>query len=122
GAVWGANAVNGVINIVTKSANDTQGPLVRVGVGTFDGTGVTARYGGSLGTAKYRVYSKWAGHRETMLTNLAPANDAWNAVTNGLRIDWSRGADEWRVDGSFNTGDGQTTWTLPGNSQPDVAP
>ena len=49
GAVWGANAVNGVINIVTKSAKDTQGTLVRVGAGTFDRAQATARYGGSVG-------------------------------------------------------------------------
>jgi iron complex outermembrane receptor protein len=122
GAVWGANAVNGVINIVTKAANETQGALVRVGGGTFDGTGVTARYGGSFGSAKYRVYSQWSGRRDTTLANLAPANDAWNAVTNGLRIDWARGADEWTLDGNFKTGNGQTTWTLPGSALPDVAP
>jgi iron complex outermembrane recepter protein len=122
GAVWGANAVNGVINIVTKTASETQGALVRVGGGTFDGTGVTARYGGSFGSAKYRLYSQWSGHRDTTLGSLPSANDGWSAVTNGLRLDWTRGADEWTVDGSFKTGDGQTTWNLPGSSAPDVAP
>src|ERR1700680_4214473 len=43
--VWGANAVNGVINIVTKSAKETQGALVRLGAGTFDRGQATARYG-----------------------------------------------------------------------------
>src|SRR5436190_18471486 len=45
GATWGVNAVNGVINIVTKTANETQGALVRAGKGTFDGTHGSARYG-----------------------------------------------------------------------------
>ncbi|PYR00225.1 MAG: hypothetical protein DMF96_04065 [Acidobacteria bacterium] len=115
GAVWGANAVNGVINVVTKSAKDTPGALVRVGGGTFDGTGVTARYGGSFGNAAYRVYSQWTGRRDTTLANLAPADDAWNVLTNGLRADWSRGGDDVTVDGSVRTGDGRGLWkTLEG--------
>jgi iron complex outermembrane receptor protein len=122
GAVWGANAVNGVINIVTKSAKDTQGALVRVGGGTFDGTGVTARYGGSFGNATYRVYSQWGGRRDSTLANLAPAHDAWSVMTNGLRVDWSRGNDEFTVDGSVRNGDGHTTWNLSGNSLPNLEP
>src|SRR5437762_2069992 len=58
-AVWGANAVNGVINIVTKSAAEAQGLLVHVGAGSFDRGQVTARYGGKIGSAAYRVYSQW---------------------------------------------------------------
>ena len=50
-AVWGANAVNGVINIVTKSAKDTPGVLVRLGAGSFDRGQVSARYGGTAGAA-----------------------------------------------------------------------
>src|SRR2546426_10617122 len=58
--VWGANAVNGVINIITKRAKDTQGTLVSGGGGTelrgFGG----GRYGGQLGsTLNYRVYGKY---------------------------------------------------------------
>src|SRR5438552_8527476 len=97
GTVWGANAVNGVINVVTKSAKDTPGALVRVGGGTFDGTGFSARYGGSFGNAAYRVYSQWTGRRDTTLANLAPADDAWNVLTNGLRADWSRGGEVGRA-------------------------
>ena len=56
GTIWGANAVNGVINIITKSAKDTHGGLVSVtggevnhGIGSF-------RYGGADGRLDYRVY------------------------------------------------------------------
>src|SRR5437773_4665093 len=104
GAVWGANAVNGVINVVTKSAKDTPGALVRVGGGTFDGTGVTARYGGSVGNAAYRVYSQWTGRRDTTLANLAPADDAWNELTNGLRAGWPRGGGDVTAAGRVSTG------------------
>src|ERR1700676_3678561 len=57
-ALWGANAVNGVINIVTKAAADTQGGLVRVDGGRVGEQGAV-RYGGTVGTASYRVYSQW---------------------------------------------------------------
>src|SRR5260370_30113943 len=57
GTIWGANAVNGVINIITKNAKDTHGAMLSVGGGHVDqGTG-TFRYGGSNRAAlNYRVY------------------------------------------------------------------
>jgi iron complex outermembrane recepter protein len=122
GAVWGANAVNGVINIVTKSAKETKGALVRLGGGTFDGTGVTARYGGSFGEdAAYRVYSQWTTRGDTRLAN-ASADDSWSVLTNGVRVDWTRGGDEWTVDGSVRSGNGHSTWKFPGSGLPDLAP
>jgi iron complex outermembrane receptor protein len=121
GAVWGANAVNGVINIVTKSAKDTQGALVRLDGGTFDGTGITARYGGRLGNAAYRVYSQWTTRGDTKLANAAP-DDSWSVLTNGVRVDWTRGANEWTVDGSVRSGNGHSIWKFPGSLLPDLAP
>src|SRR5579863_6079696 len=54
--IWGANAVNGVINIITKSAENTHGTLVSLGGGNVDqGTGAI-RYGGSVGNFNYRIY------------------------------------------------------------------
>jgi iron complex outermembrane receptor protein len=57
GTIWGANAVNGVINIITKSAEDTQGTVATLGGGNVDqGTGAI-RYGGSVGKDfNYRIY------------------------------------------------------------------
>src|ERR1700730_9053361 len=53
--VWGANAVNGVINVITKSTTDTQGALVTAGAGTEDQAFGTAQYGGKIGEdASYR--------------------------------------------------------------------
>src|SRR5580692_8277687 len=51
GTVWGANAVNGVINIITKNAGDTKGGLVRTGGGSQDTAGGLAQYGGEIGQA-----------------------------------------------------------------------
>src|SRR5438128_6646764 len=58
--LWGANAVNGVINITTKSAKDTEGALVTAMVGTEDMPTTSVRYGGKIGTNLfYRAYVKY---------------------------------------------------------------
>jgi iron complex outermembrane recepter protein len=110
GAVWGANAVNGVINIVTKAAADTQGALVRVSVGTLDPIQATARYGGAFGDAAYRVNAQWSDRGDTRLANGAAARDSWQSLTAGGRVDWTRGTNEWTVDGSFRAGNGRPLW------------
>jgi iron complex outermembrane receptor protein len=120
-AVWGANAVNGVINIVTKSALETKGTLVRVGAGSFDRAQVTARYGGAFASGAYRVYSQWTARGDTRMTGASP-DDNWTIFTSGGRADWARGADEWTVDGSVKAGQGNTIWKLPLTAVPDFAP
>lgn len=88
-ALWGANAVNGVINIITKTAADTQGGLVSGIVGSKERIAST-RYGGALGdSGHYRVYGK-ALYREPQ-QNLAGnnrANHDWDAWRGGFRADW----------------------------------
>jgi iron complex outermembrane receptor protein len=120
-SVWGANAVNGVINVVTKPAKDSRGLLVRLGGGGFDRGQASARYGGSVKGADYRVYSQWTARGDTRLAG-SNAGDNWRALTSGARIDWARGADEWTLDGSVRTGDGRTMWKLPSSAVPDFAP
>src|SRR5687768_7051172 len=58
--LWGANAVNGVVNIVTRHTRDTQGTYVAVGSGNEDPALVDGRYGGTAGGTTYRVYGKYA--------------------------------------------------------------
>src|SRR3979490_1214679 len=59
--LWGANAVNGVINIITKSAKSTQGGIVTAEVGTEQRTAESARYGGKIGNnVYYRAYTKYS--------------------------------------------------------------
>src|ERR1043165_8676540 len=75
--LWGANAVNGVINITTKSAKDTLGTLITGGGGTEE-IGFGARYGVELHENGYlRVYGKGFGRDESGLPNGDKANDAW---------------------------------------------
>jgi len=92
GTIWGANAVDGVINIITKRSQDTHGSMVSMGGGNTDqGTGA-ARYGGGNGRGfNYRVYgmgfTRSAGfHAE------GPNFDDWRMGQAGFRSDWDRGA------------------------------
>jgi iron complex outermembrane receptor protein len=59
-SLWGADAVNGVINIITKSARDTQGALLETGGGNLDGNISSAQYGGKIGkNTYYRIFGKY---------------------------------------------------------------
>ena len=88
GALWGANAVNGVINIITKSAKDTQGLYTEAGGGTQLQDFGAVRYGGSLGAdTQYRVYAKYFDRGNEVLANGNPETDAWRQARTGFRID-----------------------------------
>src|SRR5687767_7691280 len=58
--LWGANAVNGVVNIITRHSRDTQGTLLSFGTGNEDPALADFRYGGAGAGATYRVYGKFA--------------------------------------------------------------
>src|SRR5258708_7815695 len=91
--LWGANAVNGVINVITKDAKDTGGLLVTAGGGSeLRGLG-SARYAGALGAhAKDRVYGKAFSRDPTLLPNGQDAADAWHMGQGGFRLDWDASA------------------------------
>jgi iron complex outermembrane recepter protein len=82
--LWGANAVNGVINIITKQAKDTQGGLVTAGAGTKERGFGSVRYGAKLNDDTcYRVYAKYFD-RDSGVDGV----DNWHVVRGGFRIDW----------------------------------
>ncbi len=87
GTLWGANAVNGVINIITKSAADTQGDMVSVTAGNeVKGIGV-ARHGGKLKNGiDYRIYAKYSDYDEAYSSS--GAHDDWRTGQLGFRSDW----------------------------------
>ncbi|MGE0680215.1 MAG: TonB-dependent receptor plug domain-containing protein [Candidatus Binatia bacterium] len=89
GTLWGANAVNGVINITTKSAKETPGLFIEGGTGTdLHGFG-GIRYGGQLAPhLYYRVYGKAFSRDDTTLVNGSDAQDAWPMGQGGFRLDW----------------------------------
>jgi iron complex outermembrane receptor protein len=93
-ALWGANAVNGVINIITKNARDTQGLLLSGGGGTEDVGFGSLRYGGKLAEdVYYRVYAKGFALGDTKFPNGTSSEDDWHQERGGFRIDWNRSDD-----------------------------
>ncbi|MES2071978.1 MAG: TonB-dependent receptor [Pseudomonadota bacterium] len=89
--LWGANAVNGVINIITRSAKDTQGSLLAAGASEHESNGAL-RYGGKLENgAYYRVYGKFADNDNTRNQSGGLIQDGWRRTQAGFRSDWSDG-------------------------------
>jgi iron complex outermembrane recepter protein len=113
--VWGANAVNGVINITTKSAKDTQGLLITAGAGTEDRGFGTLRYGGKLGeNAYYRVYGKILDRDSSALRGGGEANDSWWMSRGGFRLDWIPSEQNlFTLQGDIYGGDLAQTITVP---------
>lgn len=99
-SLWGADAVNGVINIITKNAKDTQGLVVEAGAGTADGTIDSAQYGGKLGSrTNFRIFGKY--NRQSLF-----ASDADPDKQNEPTISTFRGG--FRVDSSLTSQDSLT--------------
>ena len=89
GTIWGANAVNGVINIITKSAAETQGLLVTGGGGSEEKGFGGIRYGGKIGEDfSYRVYGKGFRRDGQFTPHLADVDD-WQQGQGGFRTDWN---------------------------------
>lgn len=106
GTLWGANAFNGVINIVTKSAAETQGLVAMGGGGTQERGFGTVRYGGRIGDDLfYRAYGKYF-YRSAFPNPSGPEYDQWQAGRGGFRIDWAATAqDRVTVQGDLYTGE-----------------
>ena len=107
--LWGAGAVNGVINIITKSASDTQGGLVTMGSGVQERGFSSFRYGGQAGPkGRYRIYGNGfdRGPFAKDFDDLATNTDGWHVFQGGFRADWqlSRG-DALTVEGNAYQGD-----------------
>jgi iron complex outermembrane receptor protein len=87
--LWGANAVNGVVNIITRSSADTPGGRATVGVGNFQRYDLL-QYGGRISPQlSYRVYGMFNGFSAYPQANGQAGNDAWNRPQGGFRIDWT---------------------------------
>jgi iron complex outermembrane recepter protein len=87
--MWGANAVNGVINVITKSARDTKGVLASAGTAIDDQASVAMRYGGTAGrSAYYRAWAKSFRRDGMMNPPDAPGDYSWRQTRGGARLDW----------------------------------
>jgi len=105
GTLWGANAVNGVINIITKHAIETQGTLLSTGGGAAEGSLAAGRFGGSMGhNGFYRAFGK-SLDRPASIGGTEPSHDAWTMGRAGFRADWtSRRGDNFTAQGDVFRG------------------
>lgn len=110
--LWGVNAVNGVINVITRPAGDTQGGLLAAGGGNR-ASDTAFRYGGVLGAdGHYRVYGKYLDRQHTVKQDGSAVNDGWRKSQAGFRADWERAGDQFSVQG--NAYDGAAAQPAPG--------
>ena len=114
GTLWGANAVNGIINIVTKSAKDTQGLLIVGGTGTEEQGFGSLRYGAKVGERTYyRVFSKYFNRDDRPLVTGGNGNDGWDVFRSGFRIDhYGSARDQLTLQGDFFDGHAGSINTL----------
>jgi iron complex outermembrane receptor protein len=88
GTLWGANAVNGVINIITRSAADSQGLYTEAGGGNQLRGFAGARYGGTLAPdVNFRVYGKYFDRDDEVFPDGVRAGDGWHQGQTGFRLD-----------------------------------
>jgi iron complex outermembrane receptor protein len=114
GTLWGANAVNGVINVITRDATDSRGLHLEAAAGNELQTMLGARQGGTLGTGSYRVYGKYSERDAAAIGDGSSAKDDWHRSQGGFRFDSAAdGASRLTVQGDYyynhehepNTGD-----------------
>jgi iron complex outermembrane receptor protein len=100
--MWGANAVNGVINIITKDAADTEGTRAEAVVGNYTNFETTVRHGGEVGDVNYRAFVKYFDRQGFADDSF----DDWNFSRFGGRLDWSdQSNDEVTFTGEVYSGD-----------------
>ena len=113
--LWGENAVNGIINIITRHARDTQGGLVTLGGGSEERGFTGVRYGGRISEgAFYRVYAKYFDRDRFVDAAGRPTADDWSMFRGGFRSDWRLSADEaLTVQGDLFSGKAGQTFQIP---------
>jgi iron complex outermembrane receptor protein len=118
--LWGANAVDGVINVITKKAKATQSAVVTAGAGTDERAAGGVRYGGKLGdNTYYRAYTKYFDWGPSAYPSGMTAHDGWDALRGGFRADWTpAGANSLTVQGDVYRSRFDETLTVASLSAP----
>lgn len=121
GTMWGANAVNGVINIITKRADETQGVLVSTTTGTVEPYVAALRYGGQFANGtSYRGYVKGRKVDDFDLPDGSSAGDAAELLRAGFRVDGARAGVSWSVLGDVYSGRNDSVVPVPTFAPPSV--
>lgn len=115
GTLWGANAVNGVINIITRNTSQAQGLYATATAGTFLKDVGSLRYGGRIGEKiHYKAYVHHFDRGATEQPGGTKNTDAWGMTQGGFRMDWDASArDAITIQGDYYDGERKT---LPGSS------
>lgn len=101
-ALWGANAVNGVINIITRDSRDTQGNFAEGTVGTVERGMAQLRHGGELGeSTTYRAYAQGRLRDSGKTEDGRDGADEWTSGLIGFRSDTALGRDDLQLQGQF---------------------
>jgi iron complex outermembrane receptor protein len=122
GTLWGANAVNGVINIITKPAAATAGGLASASVGSQERGSSHLRYGGTLGAATYRAFAKYSNRSSGGTFMGFEDPDAADVAVGGVRIDWRSQTDVFSLSGAIEDGRGDHLELMPTLSAPTGLP
>ncbi|MDM8544083.1 TonB-dependent receptor [Desulfococcaceae bacterium HSG7] len=119
-SLWGANAVNGIINIITKHSKETQGNMLTAGIGSEEKGFGSARNGGKLGeSGTYRLYAKYFNRDEAVETSGKDAGDDWDMLRAGFRSDFSfSDKDEMTLQGDIYQGEKNQTFIFPSITAP----
>ncbi|MCX5876435.1 MAG: TonB-dependent receptor [Deltaproteobacteria bacterium] len=123
-SLWGANAVNGVINIITKHSADTQGGLLTAGTGTEEKGFGAVRYGAKINDhTTYRVYGKNFYRGDLEFADGSKANDDWHQSRGGFRLD--SGAPDspyaFTIQGDGYNGGSDATTNIPDATSPTLS-
>jgi iron complex outermembrane receptor protein len=105
GVLWGLNAVNGVINITTRSARDTQGAMVAAHGANDGAAGAAFRQGGTgADGVAWRAFGKFTRRADSDGVGGGSIEDGYRRAMAGVRADWERGADRFTVLGNVYRG------------------
>jgi len=124
GSIWGTNAVNGVINIITKKASDTKGVLVTAGGGNVQGS-ATVQYGGALGKhTDFRLFTKYFSEDDLPAIAGGDGGDGWHSLRAGFRADTTISPkDSLSFEGDlYSIREGDPTFTFPTVTTPAAFP
>ena len=99
--IWGANAVLGVINIITKSSRETHGTLVTAGGGSSERGFGSVTTGGAFGSTSYRGYFGGSDSAPLSQASGAHADDGMSNIQGGFRLDGSHHKDSWMLEGDL---------------------
>jgi iron complex outermembrane receptor protein len=121
--LWGANAVDGVINIITKSAKNTQGGLVTAEAGSEERTAESVRYGAKAGdNTYYRIYGKYFDWYPSIDSTGTTASDGWHALRSGFRVDSNVATkDSLTIQGDIYHDNFGETLTVPSLTSPTLS-